>query len=309
MTAPPSPPPDPARTRSGFIAAAAACGVWGVSPLFFLALAMVPPHEVVAHRIVWSALAVGVILALRGQMPEVIAILRRPKALLVFVGSAFTVTLNWLVFVHAVTTGQTLQASLGYYVLPLVSVVLGAVFLKERFSRRQGVALGLVVAGVAVLVVGLGTVPWISLVLSTSFAIYGLLRKIAPTESLVGLFVETLIVLPFAFAFLVWMEADGVAAFPHQGAYVAAMLVIGTPVMTALPLFLYTFGARRLRLSTVGLMFYLNPTIQFLLATIFLRETFTTVHAMTFGLIWAGIIVYSWPRRRAPWQTEPTARY
>lgn len=301
-----TPPPDAARVRAGFLAAVAACMVWGVSPLFFIAIAVVPPDEVVAHRIVWSAIAVGLALTFRGQLVEVIAILRRPRTLAVLAGSAFTVTLNWLVFVYAVTTGNTLQASLGYYVLPLVSVVLGAAFLGERFSRRQGLALGLVVAGVAAMIIGLGSVPWITLVLATSFAFYGLLRKIVPVESLVGLFIETLLMVPFALAYLVGLEVTGAATFPDAGPFVVAMLVIGTPLMTALPLFLYTFGARRLRLSTVGLMFYLNPTIQFVLATLLLRETFTPVHAVTFGLIWAGIAVYSWPKRRTPWQKSPS---
>lgn len=304
-----APPTDAARARAGLTAAISACGIWGVSPLFFIAIAAVPPHEVVAHRIVWSALAVGLILAFRGQLVEVIALLRRPRTLAVFAASAFSVTFNWVVFVHAVTSGQTLYASLGYYVLPLVNVLLGAVFLKERFTRRQGLALGLVVAGVAVLVVGLGRVPWITLALATSFSVYGLLRKIAPAESLVGLFVETLLTVPFAVAFLVWVSQTGGAFLPGDDAFLPAMLILGTPVMTAVPLFLYTFGARRLRLSTMGLIFYLNPTIQFVLATVFLRETFTLTHAATFALIWLGIAVYSWPRRRSPWQAGGSGRY
>lgn len=294
MTAPPS---DAARARAGLIAAISACGMWGLSPFFFIAIAAVPPHEVVAHRIVWSALAIGLVLAWRGQLAEVVALLLRPRTLAVFVGSALSVTLNWLVFVHAVTSGQTLYASLGYYVLPLVNVLLGAVFLKERFTRRQGLALGLVVVGVAVLVIGLGRVPWITLALATSFAAYGLLRKIAPAESLVGLFIETLLTLPFALAFLVWVSHTGGAFLPGEDLFLPAMLLLGTPLVTAVPLFLYTFGARRLRLSTMGLVFYLNPTIQFVVATVFLRETFTAAHAVTFALIWLGIAVYSWPRR------------
>jgi len=269
--------------------------MWGVSPLFFQALAAVPPLEVVAHRIVWSLIAIGIVLALRKQGTEAIAMLRQPRALIVFIGSAITISINWLVFVHAVTSGRALQASLGYYVFPLVTVVLAAVFLRERFTRRQGAALGFVVAGVGVLVVGAGTVPWITLVLAFSFGAYGLLRKIAPAESLVGLFVETLLLFPAAVAVLIWLHVTGQAAFLNVGPAITLAVVLGTPLWTAFPLFLFAFGARRLRLSTVGLMQYINPTLQFVLAVFVAGEAFTTTDAATFGLIWIGIAVYSWP--------------
>jgi chloramphenicol-sensitive protein RarD len=298
----------------------AAYGLWGISPLFFNLLAPTPAIEVVAHRVAWSALACVLVLAaldrLRGGASLATArrLVTQPRQLALLAGAAALITLNWLVFVYAVTHGQTLDASLGYYILPLVSVILGAVFLGERFTRRQGMALLLVAGGVVALVVGLGSLPWVTLALSVSFAVYGLLRKIAAAEALVGLFVETVLLLPFALGTLAWLEATGTAAFGLGGGPLAgradlwALLVLGTPAWTALPLFLFAFGARRLRLSTSGLMFYLNPTLQFLIAVLVFHDPFTRPYQVAYGLIWAGLAVYAWPPRRRPGPTpEETA--
>lgn len=296
------------RVRNGFIAVISAYGLWGVSPLFFKALSAVDPFEVVAHRVVWSLLAVALVVLVSGRAAEAWAVLKKPRSLMVFAGSAVAITINWVTFVYAVGNGKALQASLGYYVFPLVTVVLAAVFLKETFSRRQGVALLMVIGGVGALVAGLGSVPWVTLTLALSFAIYGLLRKIAPAESLVGLFVETLLLLPPAVLWLVWRHMEGLGVTAAADWNMVAVLAIGTPLWTALPLFLFTLGARRLRLSVVGLMQYMNPTMQFLIATFVFNETFTTAHAIAFGLIWSGLVVYLWPRRRRPGLTTPAQK-
>lgn len=314
MTASPTPQTsrttDQTRVRNGFVAALAAYVVWGVSPIFFNMLGEIPPFEVVAHRVVWSALACLLVLGIldRVQGTDMLAQawrqFRNPRQMKVLGGAAVLITVNWVVFVYAVTHGQTLDASLGYYVLPLVSVALGALFLGERFTPRQGVALVLVIGGVVALVIGLGQLPWVTLVLGLSFALYGLLRKIAQAEALVGLFVETALLLPLALGYLAWTEWSGTAViglgFGPLGERLDlwALLLVGTPVWTALPLFLYAFGARRLRLSTSGLMFYLNPTIQFLIAVLVFRDPFTPPYMVAYGLIWTGLVVYAWPRRR-----------
>lgn len=285
--------------RLGFLSALGAYLIWGVSPLFFHALAEVPPFEVVAHRVVWSMVALAAALLWTGQWPQALAILRNPRAVLVFAGSALAITVNWVTFVYAVTTGHALQASLGYYVFPLVTVLLAAVVLKETFTRRQGLALGLVVAGVLALVIGLGVVPWVSLTLAFSFGCYGLLRKIAPAESFVGLFVETLLLLPLALGWIAWQEVQGVGVLSQGRWDLLTLLAVGTPIWTALPLFLFAVAARRLRLATVGLMQYLNPTSQFLIAVLVFRETFTVPHLIAFACIWSGVALYSWPRRRS----------
>lgn len=300
-------------TRAGFIAAVSAYGVWGVSPLFFKLLAAVAPLEVVAHRVLWAALVLAGVLAVRGGWREVLAILSSRRKLVVFIASATVITINWVTFVHAVSTGHALEASLGYYIFPLVTVLMGAVFLKETFSRRQAGALGLVVAGVAALVIGLGTLPWVALTLAVSFGLYGLLRKTAPAESLVGLFVETLVLLPLVLLYLGSAEAAGQGAFLHppDGGWTVPLLLLAAGPLTAVPLFLFGYAARRLRLATLGLMQYMNPTMQFLLATLVFNETFTTAHAVAFAFIWCGIAVYSIdPRRlfgrRPPPGQDPT---
>lgn len=280
--------------RAGFAAAVGAYGIWGISPLFFREIAMVPPLEVVAHRILWALVVLALVITIRGGWTETIAILRDRKKALVFVASATAITVNWITFVHAVTSGRALEASMGYYIFPLVTVMLGAVFLKERFSPRQMVALGLVIGGVAALVIGLGRLPWVTLTLACSFAMYGLLRKTAPAESLVGLFLETILLSPIVLVFLAWLEWTGAGHFigAPEGGWVTTLLVLAGP-LTAVPLFLFAFAARRMRLATLGLMQYMNPTLQFLLATLIFGEAFTTPHAVAFGLIWTGIAVYS----------------
>lgn len=299
---------DAQRVRAGFTATVFSYVMWGVSPLFFKTLAEVPAFEVVAHRVVWGLLAVGLFLALRGEMGKSLAVLRDRRTLLITVGAAVTIGVNWLVYVYAVVNGLALQASLGYFVLPLVSVLLGVIFLKERLTARQVTALLLVSAGVITMMVGVGTLPWVTLSLAFSFSIYGLLRKVSPSESLSGLFNETLLVMPIALGYLLWLEGQGKAVFGHGGRWdLWLLLAIGTPLWTALPLFTFAFGARRLKLSTVGLMFYINPTLQFLIAVFIFREPFTAAHALTFGLIWSGIVIYSWPRRR-PAPSLPVAQ-
>lgn len=294
----PSPSPESAAAaaasaKSGFFAAVAAYGVWGVSPLFFKLLSAVPPIEVVAHRVLWALVVLAVVLTIRRGWHDVLGILSDRRKLLVFVGSATAITINWVTFVHAVTSGHALEASLGYYIFPLVTVLLAAVFLKETFNRRQAAALGLVVAGVAALVIGLGTLPWVALTLAVSFGIYGLLRKTAPAESLVGLFVETLVLMPLVLLYLGTLEATGAGSFLHSDGWAIPLLLAAAGPLTAVPLFLFAFAARRLRLATLGLMQYMNPTMQFLLATLVFHETFTVPHAVAFVLIWSGIAVYS----------------
>ncbi|GAB3130925.1 EamA family transporter RarD [Novispirillum itersonii] len=293
--------------RTGLLAALGAYCLWGGSGLFFRSLAALPPDEIISHRILWSVLAMLPFM-LRGNRPaQVLEILRTPRRLVVFTSSAVMVSVNWLIFVYAINSHQALYGSLGYYVFPLVTLALGAVFLKERFSRQQGLAVLLVCAGVGVMIAGLGKLPWITLSLALTFGIYGLIRKMAPADSLTGLFVETLLLTPFAIGWLLWKESLGAGFFsglllPGADWHLLALLAIGCPLWTALPLYLFGVGARTLRLSTLGLMQYMSPTVQLAVAVLVFREPFTTAHAITFGLIWAGVVVYSLPllRRKTP---------
>jgi len=267
---------------------------WGAFPLYFKALAHVSAIEVLCNRIVWSALfAIGLVLLL-GKAEPLWAVLRDRKRLLGLTGSAICITINWGVYIWAVANHHALDASIGYYVLPLVNLLLGALLLKERLTRLQTLSVGLVVLGVIVLASGLQGVPWIVLALSLSFGCYGLLRKVVPVDSLVGLTVETLILAPFALGMMLWQPQP---AAVMSGGWTTVLLVAAGPV-TAIPLLLFAFGARRLKLATLGLMQYINPTIQMSIAVLLFGEAFTPTHAVTFACIWGGLLLYSAPMLR-----------
>lgn len=280
--------------RRGAIAALAAYLIWGAFPLYFKALANVPAPEVLAHRIAWGVLTtVGLVLAL-GKVEELFQVFRDRKRLLGLTGSAACITVNWGVYIWSVGHNHALDASIGYYVLPLVNLVLAAIIFHERLNRRQTVSVLLVVAGVGVLASGLQGFPWIVVVLALSFGGYGTLRKMVPVDALVGLTVETLLLAPFAIVYLLTRDGGG-ALF--AGAWTTTLLIAAGPV-TALPLVLFAYGARRLRLSTLGLMQYINPGIQMVIAVFLFGEAFTRIHAITFAFIWGGLLLYSLPTRR-----------
>jgi len=283
-----------AASRQGALAALGAYLCWGMFPLYFKALAGTPATEVLAHRIAWGVLTtVGLVLAL-GKGEALAAVFHDRKRLLGLAGSALCITINWGVYIWSVGHHHALDASIGYYVLPLVSLVLGAIFFKERLNLRQMVSVLLVIIGVGVLASGLQGFPWIVVTLSLSFGGYGLLRKLVPVDALVGLAVETLLLSPLAIVFLLTRDGGG-ALF--SGGWTTALLIASGPV-TALPLVLFAHGARRLKLSTLGLMQYINPTIQMSIAVLLFGETFAPTHGVTFAFIWGGLLLYSLPSKR-----------
>jgi chloramphenicol-sensitive protein RarD len=265
---------------------------WGLSPFLYHLLGHLPALEVMAHRIVWGLAFALPLVVWFGQTRALLGVLRRPRLLAVFMASALAISINWLTFIYATGSGQKLDASMGYYIFPLATVMLGAVFLKERPSRWQWLAVGMATLGVAVMLVGLGRLPWIALVLAASFGTYGLLRKIAPADSLVGFTLEVLLLAPLAGVWLVWLGWTGVGAVPHGGGLDIALLLISGP-FTAVPLLLFATGARRLPLGTVGMLQYINPTIQFAMAVAVYGETFTLGHAASFALIWTAVAVFA----------------
>ncbi len=280
-------------SRSGALAAVGAFLLWGVFGLYFKALGAVPAPEVLAHRILGGALFAALLMAVFGGFAEARALLADRSRLWRLGASALAIAVNWGVFVWSVAHGRALEASLGYYIYPLVSVVLGRVLLGETMTRRQGLAVLLVAAGVSWQASHGDGVPWLALVLAVSFGAYGLLRKTIAVPALAGLLVETVWLAPLALAYLLLM---GGGAAPGLGGDILALLALAGPV-TAVPLALFAFGARRLKLSTIGLMMYMNPTMQMLVAVFALGETFTPAHAVTFAAIWAGVALYAWPRR------------
>jgi chloramphenicol-sensitive protein RarD len=266
--------------------------LWGMFPIYFKALGHVPALEVLAHRIVWSVLLLGLLLLMQGRHRSLITELRHRRTLGFLLVTTVLISINWLVFIWAIQNDRILEASLGYYINPLVSVVLGVIFLSERLSRRQVLAVLLAAVGVLVMVIGHGTVPWASLALALSFGGYGLLRKQAKADAVMGLFIETSLMAPFALIFLGVLAFQGGGAFGNVSFEMDGLLAFAG-VATVAPLLLFLEATQRLRLSTVGLMQYLAPTLHFLLAVAIYHEPFTRVHLITFACIWIALAIYS----------------
>lgn len=286
------PPIDPKQKTYGFAATLGAFIAWGLLPIYWKSVITVDPFEILCHRIVWSLVFIAVILTLIKGWSGTFGAIRSGRDILILTLSSLMIGANWLVYIWAVNTGHVIATSLGYYINPLVSILLGFVFFRERLKPVQLVAIGLAALGVVNAVVGYGELPWISLTLAVTFGLYGLLRKIASVESLPGLFLETMILTPFALAYLVMLEADGTAAMFHQSLRID-LLLAGAGAATATPLIGFAFGARRLPLTVVGLLQYVAPSIAFCLGVFVYKEPFTTSHLVTFALIWAGLAVYT----------------
>ncbi|MGL1864024.1 MAG: EamA family transporter RarD [Pseudodesulfovibrio sp.] len=285
--------PRPAQnTTYGFMAALAAFLSWGLLPIYWKAVKTVEPMEILCHRIVWSLVFIAIILTVKKRWPETFASLRSPKNIAILILSSVAIGGNWFLYIWAVTTSHVIETSLGYYITPLVNVLFGFLFFKERLSRMQCIAIGLAALGVANSIISYGELPWISLVLAFTFAFYGLLRKVAAVESLPGLFLETMVLGPVALYYLIGLQANGTSSF-LTGNTDINLLLIGAGAATALPLISFAFAARRLQLSTLGVIQYLAPSIAFLLGVFLFKEPFGPSHLLTFGLIWSGLAVYT----------------
>ncbi len=283
--------------RTGICYGLAAFGWWGFVPLYFKAVSGVAPVEVLAHRVLWSLLLLATLLALRGRISLLGKLLRDRRTLAVLALTTLLIAANWLVFIWAVANDRVLQASFGYFVTPLLNVLLGVIVLRERLRRLQAAAVLLAGLGVLWLSVRLGGLPLVSLALAGSFSLYGLLRKLIRPDGTLGLAAETLLLAPAALAWLLLREQGAGTAFLHGGAGTAWLLAAGG-IVTALPLIWFAEAARRLRYATVGFLQYLSPTLQFLLAVVLFHEPFTASHAVAFGLIWAALGLYSWDALR-----------
>lgn len=283
---------DNQRTESGLVAGLAAYLLWGFLPLLFDLLRHVGATTLVADRTLWSLLLVGVILMLGGRMPEVQAILRDGRAVRSMALAAFVLAANWLIYVYAVETNQVLEASFGYFINPMVNVAIGMLVLGERLNRWQGVSVAIAVVAIGIQALGLGGVPYIALGLALTFALYGYLRKTAKASSTTGLFVETLILSPVAAAFLLatFVLDGGVGV--HADPYTLFLLILTGPA-TAIPLLLFAYAVQRLRLTTIGMLQYLAPSIAFILAIVVFGEHLNWVRLLSFGLIWLSLIVYT----------------
>lgn len=275
----------------GIAYAAAAYLLWGVFPIYFKALQHVAPLEILGHRIVWSlAVCAALLLALR-RLQWLADLRRQPRVLAWFAASSVLVAANWFVYIWAVNAGRVVDASLGYFINPLVNVLIGAAFLHERLRRAQWLAVAIAAAGVAWLTWQAGAVPWIGLVLALTFGLYGLLRKTAALGAIEGLSLETLLLTPVAAAYLLWLAHGGASGFVDGDATTRLLLLAAGPV-TAVPLLLFAAGARRIPFSTLGLLQYLGPSLQLLIGVWLYHEPFAE-RAPGYVLIWIALAIFS----------------
>ena len=288
--------------RSGILAALSAFLLWGFSPIYFRAVGAAPALEILAHRVVWSLLLCLLLLLLQRRLTELTGLFRNGRIMLTLSASSILVSVNWLGFIWAVNNERALEASMGYFILPIVMVLLGRLFLQEHLNRNQAFALLLVILGVLNLIIGAQQFPWIALLLASSFGCYGLVRKQVPVGPLTGLAMECLMLSPVALIYLLTLHARSDLVFGSLGAGFDTLLICSA-LMTALPLLLFTSATTKLRLGTVGLLQYLNPSCQFLLAVFLFDEPFTAAHLLTFLLIWSGLIWFTLDSRRRPLQT------
>jgi chloramphenicol-sensitive protein RarD len=283
--------PEP-RPVAGVLFAAHAFLIWGLSPIYWKTLAHVPAFEILMHRMIWSFIFLLPIVALRKRWPAFREAVTDPKVLFVLTATTLIVGFNWFLFIWAINNNHVLQTSLGYYINPLLNVVLGVVFLRERLRLPQVLAVLLAAIGVAYLTWEFGKLPWVSLTLAMTFGLYGLIHKVAPVGSLVGLAVETLILSLPAAAYLFYIDSIDRGSFFRVGLE-TDFLLMGAALVTALPLLLFTLGARRIHYSTLGLLQYIAPSCTFLLAVFIYREPFSHAQLLCFILIWAALIIYS----------------
>ncbi len=284
----------------GMLYALGAYLAWGFLPVFWKAVQVATPLEILSHRIVWSFLFLLVILIVLRQWRWLQRVATDRRILLTFALTSLVLSINWLTYIWAVNAGHVVESSLGYFINPLVNVVLGVVVLHERLRWGQWAAVGLAAAGVIYLTLSLGAPPWIALTLAFSFGIYALVRKTASLNSLEGLTLETLFMIIPAVGYLLYLEATGRGTFGHVSPTLT-LLLFATGVITAVPLLLFASGARRIPLSLVGLLQYTSPTIQFMLGVFLYREPFSARKLVGFVLIWLALLIYSgeslWQRR------------
>jgi chloramphenicol-sensitive protein RarD len=276
----------------GLLAALSAFAIWGLFPLYFHPLRQVSSVQVIAHRVVWSCLFVLGWIGIRREMATLRATFADRSVVWRLAVSATLISVNWLIYVWGVTHGHVIETSLGYFIGPLVNVVLGVGLLSEKLSPAQWLAVALAVGGVSYLAIMTGSFPWIALTLAFSFATYGLIRKVVKVESLPALATETLLLAPLAAAYLLWCESARTGALGHSAPVVNALLIGSGPV-TAIALFLFAYGTRLLPYSTVGVLQYITPTLQFICGVFVLHEPFDRARAVGFTIIWAALLIYA----------------
>jgi chloramphenicol-sensitive protein RarD len=284
----------------GYAAAVSAFAIWGLFPLYLLGLREVSAMQITAHRIVWSCVFVLAWLAVSGELVKLRAAASRQGVLIRLVASAFFIAVNWLGFAWAVNHERVLEVSLAYFIGPLLNVMLGIVLLSEKLNRPQWLAVAFAAAGVAYLTYVAGQAPWLALMVGASFALYGLIRKTVSIDALPGLAIETILLAPFAAGYLLWSEASGTGVLGHSSGVVAALL-LASGVVTSVPLVLFSFGARQVPYSTIGVLQFIAPSLQLVCGLVVFEESLAAGRAAGFVLIWAGLLIYM---ANALWQAR-----
>jgi chloramphenicol-sensitive protein RarD len=290
----------PNNTARGYAAAISAFGIWGLFPLYLFGLRNVSAMQITAHRIVWSCVFVLAWLAVAGELTKLREAAARKGVLIRLVASAFFIAVNWLGFAWAVNNHRVLEVSLAYFIGPLLNVMLGIYFLQERLNRLQWLAVAFAAAGVAYLTYVAGQAPWLALMVGASFALYGVIRKTVRIDALPGLAIETILLAPFAVAYLLWSEFAGSGVLGHSTGLVAALLLAGG-IVTSVPLVLFAFGARQVPYSTIGILQFIAPSLQLVCGLVVFKESLAAGRATGFMLIWVGLLIYM---ANALWQAR-----
>jgi len=301
----PSPYSQQIDSKSGLLSAVTAYTIWGLFPFYFVAIRQVPALEILAYRIAFSVPFGMLIILLRRQIRDAVKAFITPKTLGLLALAAIALSINWGVYIWAIQIGEIFQGSLGYYINPLLYVIVAVLFFNESLSRLQGLAIAFAALGVSILTIYGGVFPLISLTLAVTFTCYGVLRKYVVVGAMPGLLVEVVVLLPIAGAYLYWLGQKGGISFGQYGTQLDVLLMLAGPI-TVLPLLAFAFAARRIKLSTLGILQFISPTTQFGCA-LYLGEPFTVAHGWCFGLIWVGVALFSWDAWRKRANGKPSA--
>ncbi len=281
-------------TKQGIISAIGAYFLWGILPIYWKLILSVPAHEILAHRILWAfffMMGMAVLVNRKNFYEEMKQLAFSPKKLIALIMGSIFISINWFIYIWAVNHDRIVEASLGYYINPLFSVLLGIVFLKERLVFWQTVSVVMAGCGVLYMTIHFGSVPWVALMLAACSGLYGLCKKIPEVSAITSLTLETLVLAPFAFLYLIYLDSYGMGSF--VGLSVTSILLIGSGIVTAIPLLLFTDGANKLSLTSLGFFQYVSPTISLLLGIFLYREPFTRIHFISFFLIWCAVLLFS----------------
>jgi chloramphenicol-sensitive protein RarD len=275
----------------GVLAMVTCCTIWGLSAIYYKLLEHIPPIEILAHRTLWSLAFFAFVLIVQGRFHMLVSAVGARRSAAVIGAAALLISLNWFTFITSIQLGKAVEASLGYYIFPLVSVIMGAIVFKERLGRIQIMAVLLAGLAVTTLTAGLGVAPWIALVLAVSFGLYGVVKKGLSVGPVVSVTAEVLMLAPIAIAVLGFVHGQGGGTFATN--WQDSLLLAFSGILTGLPLILFSYATKRVMLSTIGLVQYLNPSLQFLVATLIFGEAFSVWHAIAFGMIWTALALYT----------------